>query len=294
MNQVITIGLFDGVHKGHQALLRAAKEKAAALGLRAAALTFEGLDRYKDVYLLNTAADRDALIRELSGISEVISLPFTRELQRMTAEDFFFDILMCRLGAEHIVIGENFTFGSDRAGADALVDLCDASHIGISVLSLEKEEQAVISSSRIREALIRGDLFAAEDMLGHPHRLSGKVIHGRQVGREIGCPTLNLAYPPELAPLPHGVYVTSVRLSDGRTFHGISDLGVHPTFGASEEVWLETHILDETVNLYDEEVTCFFHSFLRPEMTFPSPDALVKQIQADISLARRYFLEEGR
>lgn len=289
MKRVLTIGLFDGVHLGHQALLTAAREKASALGLHAAALTFSGLDRYKDVYLLTSPEDRDRLITSLTGVPEVITLPFDRDLRRMTAENFFFDILIGKMDAEHIVIGENFTFGSDRAGAEKLTELCDASHVGLSVLSLRTLDGAPVSSSRIRDALIRGELDKAEALLGHPHLLSGKVIHGRQVGREIGCPTINLAYPPVLAPMPHGVYVTTVTLSDGRVFPGISDLGVHPTFGESEEVWLETHIPGHTVNLYDETVTVNFRAFLRPEKTFPSPEALCAQIGEDMKTADAYF-----
>lgn len=289
MSKIVTIGLFDGVHIGHQALLRAAAEQADILGSRAAALTFEGLDRVKRVCLLNTAHDRNALIRELSGIEEVVSLPFTSQLRQMTSEKFFSDILVSQMQAVHIIIGENFTFGVDRAGSDGMAALCRAHHIGLTVLPLEKAAGLPVSSSRIREALVRGDLAPAERMLGHPHRLSGKVIRGRHVGHDIGFPTINLAYSEELVPLPHGVYVTTVRLADGTVLPGISNLGVHPTFGADEEIRLETHIPGRTIDLYDEEVVMEFHLFLRPEMTFSSPEALSEQIRRDTERATAYF-----
>lgn len=288
MNPVIAVGLFDGVHLGHQALLKKAALIGNTLGLPVEAITFDGLENTKKIFLLNTPTDRIRLIERLCGIHTTRLLPFVSSLKRTRGEDFFFDTLIGKYHAGHLVIGENFSFGSDRIGATELVSLCAEAGIGCTVLPLTGDGDA-ISSTRIRDSLSSGRIEEANALLGHPHTLSGLVEHGRKVGRTLGFPTINQAYPANLIPMPRGVYLTHAFVEGDHPYPAITNLGVHPTFGEGAPEVLETHLLTENLSLYGKTVTLDFLSFLRPEMKFSSPEELKTQIDTDIQKAVRHF-----
>lgn len=288
MNPVIAVGLFDGVHLGHQSLLQEAVRIGKHLSLPVEAVTFDGLETTKKIFLLNTPSDRIRLIRSLCHIETTHLLPFVSSLKRTKGEDFFFDTLIGSYHAGHLVIGENFTFGSDRIGATELLSLCNEVGIGCTVLPLTGDGEA-ISSTRIREALMAGQIEDANKLLGHRHTLTGIVEHGRKIGRTLGFPTINQAYAQNLIPMPRGVYLTYAYVDGSVPYPAITNLGVHPTFGDGAPEVLETHLLTENLSLYGKEVTLEFLTFLRPEMKFDSPNALMSQIDADILQASDYF-----
>ncbi|MBR5868169.1 MAG: riboflavin biosynthesis protein RibF [Clostridia bacterium] len=288
MNPVIAVGLFDGVHRGHQALLKKAALIGESLGLPVEAITFDGLESTKKIFLLNTPTDRIRLLESLCGIRTTHLLPFVSSLKRTRGEDFFYDTLIGQYHAGHLVIGENFIFGSDRIGSAELVSLCDEAGIGCSVLPLTGDGDT-ISSTRIRNSLSSGRIEEANDLLGHPHTISGIVEHGRKVGRTLGFPTINQTYPANLIPMPRGVYLTYAYIDGDHPYPAISNLGIHPTFGDDSPEVLETHLLTENRSLYGQMVTLEFLTFLRPEMRFSSPEALKAQIDADTKKAVDYF-----
>lgn len=288
MNPCIAVGLFDGVHLGHQALLKKALQVGESLNLPTEVITFDGLETTKGIFLLNTADDRVRLIHTLCGIHTTHLLPFVSSLKRTCGEDFFYDTLIGRYRAGHLVIGENFTFGSDRIGSSELVSLCADAGVGCTVLPLTADEE-VISSTRIRDALILGNLTEANRLLGHPHTLSAPVEHGRKVGRTLGFPTINQSYPSSLIPLPRGVYLTHAFVDGDYPYPAVTNLGVHPTFGENAREVLETHLLTDNLSLYGKTVTIEFLAFLRPEKKFNSPEELLRQIDMDVCQASRFF-----
>jgi riboflavin kinase/FMN adenylyltransferase len=294
---VVTVGNFDGVHRGHQALVAAAVEGARATGGLSVVLSFDphpshvlSPDRAPEA--LVTVDQKEELLAGL-GVDRLVLLPFTVELSKRTPSEFAETVLGRALGARRVVVGTNFRFGRGRAGDVALLTHL-GSDLGFDVVAVEPvfHEGAPISSTRIREALARGDVAAARELLGRPFFVDGDVVHGDGRGRTIGIPTANIAVRNETLPRP-GVYAATVRvLPGGEPRAAVVNLGRRPTFGGGETT-LEAHLLDFEADLYGASLRVEFRDRLRDEMRFDGPEALVRQIRADIDAARRALAASG-
>ncbi|MCS7082170.1 MAG: bifunctional riboflavin kinase/FAD synthetase [Bacteroidetes bacterium] len=283
---VVTVGTFDGVHRGHQVILGRVRERARSLGLRSVALTFHPHPRqvlHPEVgphRLLSTLSERAGLIREL-GIDEVVVVRFTHEFAQMDSETFVRQMLLDRLGMRQMVVGYDHHFGRDRQGdPETLWRLSKRWGFHLEVIPPQQVHALTISSTQIRQALAQGDVLLAWELLGRPYWISGTVVPGRGRGRMLGFPTANLSIPPEKFLPAQGVYAVDVTLPNGASYRGMLNLGHRPTFGDSECV-PEVHLLGFSGELYGEVlwVECLAH--LRPVQRFPDAEALRRQLEAD-------------
>jgi riboflavin kinase/FMN adenylyltransferase len=282
----IAIGNFDGVHLGHRALVRRARELADARGLTAVALTFDPhphavLSSHGSPPQLTSLERRAELLCE-AGADAVVALTFTRQLAQFPAPQFVDDILLAGLRASAIVVGYDFAYGRDRGGN---VDTLRA-HGGCTVDVIEPVTVAgeVASSSHVRAHLRAGNLAAAERLLGRRWDIDGTVVHGAKRGRAIGVPTANIHADSDL-PVAPGIYAVLLTV-DGNPLPAVASLGTNPTFVDSGALVLEVHVLDFDGDLYDRHVRTTFVARLRDELKFDSVDALIEQIRRDIDAAR--------
>jgi riboflavin kinase/FMN adenylyltransferase len=289
---VVVIGNFDGVHRGHQAVVGAALEAAREAGATARALTFhphpqEVLGNGPRPALTSLARKRTLL--ERAGIDAVVE-PFTIELAGLAPEQFVEQILVRKLDAECVLVGENFRFGKGRAGdLDELVRLGARFGFSARVQALAGDDAGLFSSTRVRQALSAGDLASAERCLGRPHSVAGSVRRGDGRGRTIGVPTANLEDIGEVLP-PNGVYACLVDREVGDAGAealglGVANIGVRPTAAAGFSV--EVHLLDFDQDLYGARLRVHWVERLRSELKFPGLDALRAQIERDKDAARR-------
>ena len=292
---VIALGFFDGVHRGHGALLRRTVERAAALGATPAVFTFDRPPKEvvtgRPVPLINSPEDRRDLIRRLYGIQQVIMVPFDRAMMTMGWQDFITSLVE-QYGAVHLVAGHDYHFGYKNEGTpEKLQERCAQLGLGCDIIPKVEYDGITVSSTYIRTLVESGDVERAAEFLGHPHCLSQTVTHGRRIGRTIGVPTINLALPASVLVPSHGVYITRVHLPNGSGCPGVTNVGVRPTVSQSGTVSVETFLLDFDGDLYGQRVRLEFCRPLRPERRFDSLDALKEQILRDIDSARAYFAE---
>jgi riboflavin kinase/FMN adenylyltransferase len=287
-SSVVALGNFDGVHIGHQAIIASARAQADRLGVPLICFTFNPhptleLKPQSNLKLLMTYEEKREILAGY-GVDLCVEERFTPEFAQTSAQDFFFGILKDRLHAEVIVVGTNFSFGRNREGStERLREFCVQS--GTLLLAMEPVpfEGIPVSSSRIREGLGLGKVALAAALLGRPFFYRAEVVHGDKRGRTIGFPTANMKCE-EKFPLRAGVYATSVLWRD-REFPCVTNIGTRPTFD-STELRIETHILDQTFDLYGEVLEVRFHDRIRDEQKFSSIDALKVQIASDVKLAR--------
>jgi riboflavin kinase / FMN adenylyltransferase len=294
---VVTVGNFDGVHRGHQALVKAAVEGARETDGLSVVLSFDphpshvlSPDRAPEA--LVTVDQKEELLAGL-GVDRLVLLPFTVELSNRAPADFAEAVLRGALGARRVVVGSNFRFGRGRSGDVALLKRLGG-ELGFDVVAVEPvfHEGSPISSTRIREALARGAVRAAHELLGRPFFVDGDVVRGDGRGRTIGIPTANLALRNETLPRP-GVYAATCRvLPGGGRQAAVVNLGRRPTFGGGETT-LEAHLLDFDGDLYGALLRVEFRERLRDEKRFDGKDALVRQIRDDIETARRVLAANG-
>jgi riboflavin kinase / FMN adenylyltransferase len=299
MKTAITIGNFDGVHRGHRALverINLAKRIAASKGdsLKTVVLTFEPhpieiLKPGTFVKRLSPAPVKIKLLESL-GVDEVRVIPFTPALAQMTARDFFEKFLIAQLNPAFIAIGPNFYFGHGREGTPQLLkEWAQAAGIHIDIVERIEADGAPISSSRIRKLIEEGHMVGAGRLLGRDYAISGEVAHGAARGRGIGFPTANIV--PQIdgsgAPcLPaKGVYLTFSTLG-AKTFASVTNVGVKPTVQNTGPLVIETHILDQSLDLYGKTLTVEFRDRLRDEKKFNNLEELKAQILKDTELAR--------
>ncbi|MBI5495475.1 MAG: bifunctional riboflavin kinase/FAD synthetase [Deltaproteobacteria bacterium] len=289
----VALGNFDGVHRGHQELVRRARAHAARLGGPSIVLTFDPhpsrvLAPARAPPLILPTPHRLDLLAGL-GVDAVVLVPFTAELARVPADAFVRDVLAGALRAAVVVVGFNFTFGHGRAGTPALLHTLGAAHgFTVDVVDGVLEGGEPISSTRARLAIQQGDMAAATRLLGRPFAVRGTVVHGHHRGRTLGFPTANLAAHVELLPAL-GVYAARVDAVGGGppvAHPAVVNVGTAPTFGGSL-VTVEVHLLDADTDLYGRELEVAFVHRLRPEQRFDGIDALRGQIQADVTEARR-------
>lgn len=288
---VLAIGNFDGVHRGHQAVLGRALELAAEKSRPTIALTFEPHPRSvfnpdKPVFRL-TPAPMKAKILETLGFDAVIEYPFNREFAARSADDFVHSIIMDWIGASDVVTGFDFHFGKGRQGGPAfLLEAGGRNGFGVSLVDAFRDENAaVISSSRIRDCLAAGDVAEAAGLLGYHFTVSADVIHGKKLGRSLGFPTANMELAEEFALRP-GIYAVRFRKADGTMHDGVASFGHRPTVDDHGHPLLETMLFDFAGDLYGQHCAVTFFGFLREELKFEGLDALVEQMNIDVDEAR--------
>ena len=294
----LTIGNFDGVHKGHQALLKALLDKARAENLQSCVMTFEPHPR--EFFSPETAPARILNLRDklealkAAGVDCVVVEHFNQRFASRSPEQFVTDILVNGLNTRAIVIGDDFHYGAKRAGnieslreAGATNNFC-VTHMH-TILDPQNDR---ISSSSIREALAQGDLARTADLLGRPYQISGHVLHGRKLGRELGFPTLNLAVANRLhqrKPAISGIFIVQVHGLGPKPLPGVASLGVRPTVEDAGRVLLETHVFDYSGDAYGKIVSVELIKKLRDEEKYSDLTALQKAIDADALAARDFF-----
>ncbi|PSJ61098.1 bifunctional riboflavin kinase/FAD synthetase [Kumtagia ephedrae] len=288
---VVAIGNFDGMHRGHQAVLDRALAEAAAAGVPALVLTFEPHPRSvfrPDIPLPRiTPAPVKARLVRLLGFYAIVEQEFTRQFAGKSADDFIGETLMKHLGVSHVVTGFDFHFGRNRQGDPAFLAAAGRRH-GFGVTQVEAfrdEGGAVVSSSRIRALLGEGDVAEAAGLLGYRFTIEGEVVHGKKLGRTIGFPTANMVLP-EDAVLKHGIYAVRLRRADGTLFDGVASFGRRPTVESDGVPLLETYVFGFGGDLYGEVCDVSFFGFLRGEEKFDGLDALMAQIRRDEEEAR--------
>jgi riboflavin kinase/FMN adenylyltransferase len=291
---VVTVGSYDGVHLGHQHLLRGMQEAAARLGCATALVTFHPQPRavlapHLPVHYLTTPAEKIALLDEL-GLDLMAILPFTRETARTSALDFVRG-LVTRLEMRQLWVGPDFAMGRNRAG-DIPTLRKIGQDIGYEVHVVEPLVQGgeVVSSTRIRHLLMRGEVRQAAALLGRYPTLSGQVAQGAQRGRLLGFPTANLAVPPERAIPADGVYACYVWV-EGQRYPAVTNVGVRPSFADSQRT-IEAHLLDFSGDLYGLDLKMAFVERLRPEKRFNDLQELVSQIRSDAQRAAELLAHE--
>ena len=285
---VIALGNFDGVHRGHQALVARAQQQAQALDAPLVALTFEPHPRRYFVpdtgpFRLTLLPAKVRLLAE-SGVQAVLAQRFDPAFAAISAQAFVDSVLLQGLGARHVVCGYDFTFGARRSGnVEQLREMAAERALGVTVLDPVMREGEIYSSTRIREALRAGWPSEASELLGHHWEIEGAVEQGDQRGRTIGFPTANVALGEHLRPR-FGVYAVRA-LVDGTWRDGVANLGKRPTVGKLQENF-EVHLFDFTGDLYSQVLRVQLIDFIRPEMKFSGLDALKAQIAADGQAAR--------
>ena len=274
MNSYIyALGFFDGVHLGHQALLDAVKSLALP-GMRGVVTFLDHPDTLvlgQTPGLINTPEDRELLLKHY-GMDRIVALPFD-EKTRSTPWRAFLEDLRQNYGAAGFVCGEDFRFGAKGAGNAALLaQVCREAGLPFAVVPEQTVDGCRVSSTRIRELLAEGKMEQADVCMGHPYILTGTVVHGHQLGRTLGIPTANLAFPKGLATPKFGVYGCTTYI-DGKTYLAVTNLGTRPTV-EGRHITVEPWILDYEGDLYGRTVTLEFHCFLRPERKFSSLEEL--------------------
>ena len=290
---IVTIGTFDGVHRGHQLLLRQAVDRANQLGLTSVVVSFEPIPAMvlrPDRFLGRICGVDEKQDRLLAvGADVLLVVEFTRELAGWTAEEFITRLLEAT-GMRELWVGEAFALGKNRAGDTAhLTEL--GGRMGFTVRAVARLEHVggVISSSLIREAVIAGRVEEAAALLGRAFRVSGEVIRGFQFGRTIGYPTANVAPPEGLVPLADGIYASTVRLpSDERDYPSMTYVGTRPSVNSGARA-IETHLLDFDADLYGQVIDVSILHRFRPDQHFLSIEELVAQLRRDEAETRAYF-----
>lgn len=293
---VVTIGNFDGVHRGHQQLIALAASQAEARHGECIVLTFDPHPRailhpeQASSFLITTTAEKTHLLQSF-GADRVEVLPFTPEFSSLSARDFLEQEVVGRLHAEAVVVGRNFSFGRGGEG-----DVAFLRHFGaqndIAVIVAEPlfdDHGMPISSSRIRASVARGDLLEAERLLGRAFGVQGRVISGAGRGRQMGVPTANLAIGGDHLMPPLGVYAGFVGVGPETTFPAVASWGIRPTFADLSDPLLEVHVIDVEIELAGRTITFSFTGRIRPELRFANVDELMQQMVKDIDLARAWY-----
>ena len=292
---VIALGCFDGVHRGHEAVIRRAKAVADEHSLPLAIWSFRTPPKnyFSPVpaALLTTPEEKEARMRAL-GANVFLSIPFDTAIASIPYEEFFEDILCRRLSARHLVCGFDFTFGAKGHGnTERLWELCQARGISLSVIPPFEMDGEAISASGIREAIEAGSMTTATRLLGRPYSITAEVVHGQHLARDLGFRTINQLLPKDKAVPRHGVYISHIEIN-GASHYGISNVGMRPTVNG-KILCVETHIFDFSADLYGTSPTVSFLHFLRPETRFDSLDALKKQVGVDIASAHEWLNNES-
>ena len=292
---VLTIGNFDGVHLGHQALLKLLTDKARSLGLPAVVLTFEPHPR--EYFSPIDAPARLASLREklllldAAGVDRTYVCRFDARFAAQPAQAFIDDTLVRGLAVRHLFIGDDFCFGARRQGDFAMLQSAGEQHgFGVESMPTLSVQDERVSSSAVREALAEDDLSHAARLLGRPYSIAGRVSHGDKIGRQLGFPTANIQMK-HRRPALAGVYAVSVEGLAGQRIAGVANIGVRPTATSSGRARLEVHLFNWTESCYGAHIRVHFLHKLRAERKFESLDALRAQIALDAETARQWFAD---
>lgn len=287
---VVAVGAFDGLHRGHQALLAQVHERAAKLGLTAIVVSFEPLPR---AYFSPEPVARLSSVREKlrgfdeAGMEQVLLLRFNRALTSMTAEDFIRRVLVDRLNAREVWVGTDFRFGHKRSGDVAMLERVGP-ELGFTARTMPSVllDGARVSATRVRMLLAAGEFSGAAPLLGRPFVIEGKVEYGKQLGRQLGYPTANIHLRDRSSPV-HGIFAVRVGLGESEcSWPGVASLGVRPTVNEVPEPLLEVHLFDFEGDLYGQRMAVEFVAKLRDEQKFDNLDELTVQMAKDARQAR--------
>ena len=287
---VVAVGAFDGLHRGHQALLAQVHERAAKLGLTAIVVSFEPLPR---AYFSPEPVARLSSVREKlrgfdeAGMGQVLLLRFNRALTSMTAEDFIRRVLVDRLNAREVWVGADFRFGHKRSGDVAMLERVGP-ELGFTARTMPSVllDGARVSATRVRMLLAAGEFSGAAPLLGRPFVIEGKVEYGKQLGRQLGYPTANIHLRDRSSPV-HGIFAVRVGLGESEcSWPGVASLGVRPTVNEVPEPLLEVHLFDFEGDLYGQRMAVEFVAKLRDEQKFDNLDELTVQMAKDARQAR--------
>jgi riboflavin kinase / FMN adenylyltransferase len=290
---VATIGNFDGVHVGHQSIVRHVVQKAKDMGIPSVVILFE--PQPQEFFAPDKAPARIMRFREKYqyleslGVDYLLCLAFNRQLAELSAEDFVEQVLSRRLNVKHLIVGDDFTFGRERRGNFEFLETW-GKNIGFSVQDtasvLIANER--VSSTLIRQSLAESDFISAEKMLGRSFEFNGKVCYGQQLGRQWGVPTINLPIARKKTPI-HGIFIVEIRIEgDPRLYQGVSSLGTRPTVNG-KGILLEVHLFDFDRMIYGSKVKVRPLKKVRNEQKFPDVESLKARIFEDIKIAREYF-----
>jgi len=282
---VITIGTFDGVHVGHRKIIKRLVDSAKKNNLKATVLTFFPhprmvLQQESDIKLINTIEERKQILKN-TGIEEIVVYPFTKEFSRLTAQEYVQSILVKKLQAKRVIIGYDHRFGRNRtADINDLKKLGKQFHFEVEEISKEDIEEVAVSSTKIRKALENGELQKANTYLSEPFMLTGKIVKGKGLGKQLGYPTANLQIEEHYKLIPKGgVYVVS-SVIDKKKYYGMMNIGTNPTVGGKEQT-IETYFFDLDKNLYEKEISINLLTRIRDEQNFNDVDELISAMKED-------------
>ena len=290
-NPIVTIGNFDGVHLGHQAIFKKVIEKAHKIGGLSVVYTFEPhplkvLDPERFFPLITTREEKEKVI-EWTGIDVLVREPFTKDFARLSTDDFVSDVLCNQIHAKEVFIGPDYRFGKGRTGTtDLLKCLGEGCGLKVEVLENVEVEGKEVRSTMIRNCVLEGKVREAAKFLGRSYTLSGKVVKGKNLGKKLGIPTANIEPEKELYPRS-GIFAVKVIIGDNYT-QGVMNIGANPTF-PDKGFSLEVHILDFDRHIYGSKLEVIFIEKLRDERKFKTPELLVEQVRKDIIQARKIF-----
>lgn len=288
----LTIGNFDGVHVGHQQLLKKIKRDCEAKDLKFVVVTFvphpqKILQPEKDRFLINSYDQRRQLL-EAIGVDYLVEMKFTRDFSTLPPEEFLDKYLLSYSGLKNFYLGYDFAFGANKQGGfDLAKSLCQTRSVHVEIQSKFELDGIVVSSSRIRQKLSEGALTEADKLLGRPFHLEGVVVKGEGRGKKIGFPTANIQVSPDLIIPSNGVYITRTIYKE-MTFQSVTNIGHNPTFKDSQVTHIETNLFDFDTDIYGETLEILFLGKIRDERKFPTVNDLISQIRADVEKAKNH------
>lgn len=292
----ITLGKFDGLHRGHLKLIEKVKQLKEEKGVRSVVFAFDMIPLFKKLGLprdgIMTNSERQHFLED--KVDVLIECPFTDSISNVEAEDFIEKILVKQIHAKYIVVGTDFQFGHEKRGNIHMLKEY-AKRYGYEVFIVEKETDGNrdISSTYIREELRKGNMSKVRELLDYPYTIRGNVEYGKQLGRKLGFPTMNVHPAEEKLLPPRGVYMVSVKV-DQTWYYGIGNIGVKPTVTEEKRVLIESHLFDFHGDAYGKEVVIHIHEYKRPEQKFASIEEMKAQVDSDIAYAKEFFEDKKR
>lgn len=287
----VTLGKFDGLHRGHQKLVERVTEYSRMDGINSIVCSFDMEPLYRRLerpyQVLMTKAERQMHLED--QVDYLVDCPFTETFSQMSAEDFIRDVLAGLFHADYVVVGTDFHFGHQKRGdIHMLAAYQDQYNYQLEVVDKERYEGREISSTFVKEALAAGKMDLVKTLLGYPYGVEGTVEHGKKLGRTLGFPTFNVEPPKEKLLPPNGVYLEQVEV-DGKWYNAIGNLGVKPTVTDNGRMLIESYLLDYSDNAYGKQVKIRFKSFRRPEQKFRDVAEMKRHVEQDIACGREFF-----